>query len=69
MFEQMQVYVNRGPSRVSPFLVPMMLPDTASAMIAIELGMRGPNFAVVSACATGTNAIGEAARGHPARPG
>ncbi len=61
MFEQMQVYLNRGPSRVSPFLVPMMLPDTASAMIAIELGMRGPNFAVVSACASGTNAIGEAA--------
>ncbi len=61
MFEQMQVYLNRGPSRVSPFLVPMMLPDTASAMIAIELGLRGPNFAVVSACATGTNAIGEAA--------
>jgi 3-oxoacyl-[acyl-carrier-protein] synthase II len=60
LFEQMQVYFDRGPNRVSPFLVPMMLPDTGAGMIAIQLGMRGPNFAVVTACATGTNAIGEA---------
>ena len=61
LFEQMQVYIERGPLRVSPFLVPMMLPDTGGGMIAINLGIRGPNMAVVTACATGTNAIGEAA--------
>ena len=61
LFEQMQVYAQRGPDRVSPFLVPMMLPDTAPGMVAITLGVRGPNMAVVSACASGTNALGEAA--------
>jgi 3-oxoacyl-[acyl-carrier-protein] synthase II len=61
LFEQVQVYNTRGPSRVSPFLVPMMIPDTAGGMVAIHLGVRGPNLAVVTACATGTNAIGEAA--------
>jgi 3-oxoacyl-[acyl-carrier-protein] synthase II len=50
-----------GLRRVSPFLVPMMLPDTASGQIAIVFGARGPNMAVVTACATGGNAIGEAA--------
>lgn len=60
VFEQMQVFRERGPSRVSPFLVPMMLPDIGAAMVAIHHGMRGPNMAVVTACATGTNAIGEA---------
>jgi 3-oxoacyl-[acyl-carrier-protein] synthase II len=68
LFEQMQVFIERGPSRVSPFLVPMMLPDSAAGMVAITLGVRGPNMAVVTACATGTNAIGEASemirRGH-----
>jgi 3-oxoacyl-[acyl-carrier-protein] synthase II len=59
LFEQMQVYTERGPSRVSPFLVPMMLPDTTPGLIAIQFGMRGPNLAVVTACASGTNAIGE----------
>ncbi len=57
-FETLQA---RGPQRVSPFLVPMMLPDSAAGTVAIELGVRGPNMAVVTACATGTNAIGEAA--------
>jgi 3-oxoacyl-[acyl-carrier-protein] synthase II len=61
LFEQIQVFFQRGPERVSPFLVPMMLPDTAAGMVAIQLGVRGPNMAVVSACASGTNAIGEAA--------
>jgi 3-oxoacyl-[acyl-carrier-protein] synthase II len=58
--EQLKVYYDRGPSRVSPFTVPMMLPDTGAGMIAIFLGLRGPNMAVVTACATGTNSIGEA---------
>ncbi len=61
LFEQMQVFLQRGPDRVSPFLVPMMLPDTGPGMVAIYLGVRGPNLAVVSACASGTNALGEAA--------
>jgi 3-oxoacyl-[acyl-carrier-protein] synthase II len=59
--EQLQVYSEKGPSRVSPFLVPMMLSDTAPGMVAIQLGIRGPNLAVITACATGTNALGEAA--------
>lgn len=61
LFEQMKVLIERGPSRVSPFLVPMMLPDSPAGMIAIQMGVRGPNMAVVTACATGTNALGEAA--------
>jgi 3-oxoacyl-[acyl-carrier-protein] synthase II len=61
LYEQTQVMLARGPARVSPFLVPMMLPDAAAGMLAIQLGIRGPNMAVVTACATGTNAIGEAA--------
>jgi 3-oxoacyl-[acyl-carrier-protein] synthase II len=60
LYEQMLVYAERGPSRVSPFLVPMMLPDSSAGMVAIQLGVRGPNLAVVTACATGTNAVGEA---------
>ena len=61
LFEQAKVFFDRGPDRVSPFMVPMMLPDTAASMIALQLDIRGPNMAVVSACASGTNAIGEAA--------
>jgi 3-oxoacyl-[acyl-carrier-protein] synthase II len=61
LFEQMIVMMERGPSRVSPFLVPMMLADTGPGMVAIHYGLRGPNMAVVTACATGTNALGEAA--------
>jgi 3-oxoacyl-[acyl-carrier-protein] synthase II len=61
LFEQTKIMLERGPDRVSPFLVPMMLPDTAGGMIAIHLGIRGPNLAVVTACATGTNAVGEGA--------
>lgn len=60
LFKEIDVYFQRGPDRVSPFLVPMMLPDTAAGLVAIQLGARGPNMAVVAACASGTNAIGEA---------
>lgn len=52
--------LERGPSRISPFLLPNMLPDSASGQVAIQFGIRGPNMAVVSACATGGHAIGEA---------
>ncbi|HLF88366.1 MAG TPA: beta-ketoacyl-ACP synthase II [Anaerolineales bacterium] len=61
LYEQFHVMQESGPNRVSPFLIPMMLPDSAAGMVAIELGVRGSNLAVVTACATGTNAIGEAA--------
>lgn len=61
MFEQVGVLIEKGPDRVSPFMVPMMLVDSAGGMIAINLQIQGPNFAVVTACATSTNAIGEAA--------
>ncbi len=51
----------RGIKRVSPFFVPMMLADTPAAMISIKLGLRGANMSVMTACATGNNAIGESA--------
>jgi 3-oxoacyl-[acyl-carrier-protein] synthase II len=51
----------RGPERVSPFLIPMMISDSAAGILAIRTGARGPNMALATACATGTNAIGEAA--------
>jgi 3-oxoacyl-[acyl-carrier-protein] synthase II len=60
LLKQYDVLKSRGPRRVSPFLIPMMLPDTSAAQIAIEYGLRGPNMAIITACATGTNAIGEA---------
>jgi 3-oxoacyl-[acyl-carrier-protein] synthase II len=49
-----------GPRKVSPFTIPALIGNICSGMVAIELGARGPNFGVVSACATGTHAIGEA---------
>jgi 3-oxoacyl-[acyl-carrier-protein] synthase II len=52
--------LNCGPRRVSPFMTPMMMPNAASATIAIHHGLRGPNLTVASACATGSHAIGEA---------
>ena len=60
LFNQTLVYMEKGPHRVSPLMVPMMITDTGAAMVAIHFGIRGPNLAVVTACATGTNAIGEA---------
>lgn len=61
LYENTKTFLDRGPRRISPFMVPMMLPDSPAGMIAIQLGVRGPNLAVVTACATGTNAVGEAA--------
>jgi 3-oxoacyl-[acyl-carrier-protein] synthase II len=55
-----EIMREKGPRRVSPFLIPMILPDMAAGQVAIHFGMRGPNLAVTSACATGTNALGEA---------
>ncbi len=59
--EQQQVLTEKGPRRVSPFMATQMLPDTATGLVAIALGARGPNFAITAACATGGAAIGEAA--------
>jgi len=60
LLEQQRVLQERGPRRVSPTFIQNMLTDTASGHIAIALGLRGPNMAVVSACATGSGAVGEA---------
>src|SRR6184192_4037537 len=56
-----EVMRDRGPDRVSPYFIPNVLVDAASGQLAITLGIRGPNYAPVSACATGSHAVGEAA--------
>jgi 3-oxoacyl-[acyl-carrier-protein] synthase II len=61
LLAEVEVFREKGPRRVSPFLVPMMLPDTAGAQVSILFGMRGPNLGINAACATGSNTIGEAA--------
>src|SRR6059058_1505039 len=61
IMEQADVLRERGPDRVSPFFLPSVLPDSASGQIAISLGLRGLNYAPVSACATGSTAVGEGA--------
>ena len=61
IMDQSAVMNERGPSRVSPYFIPSVLVDSASGQIAISLGLRGPNYAPVSACATGSHAVGEAA--------
>jgi 3-oxoacyl-[acyl-carrier-protein] synthase II len=61
VLEQDDVRRERGPSRVSPWFLPNVLVDSASGQIAIDLGLRGPNYAPVSACATGSHAVGEGA--------
>jgi len=60
LMAEVEVYRAKGPRKVSPFLVPMMLPDAAGGQIAIMFGMRGPNLGMNSACASGSNTIGEA---------
>ncbi len=57
---QLKVMAERGPRKVSPFTIPSLIGNMCSGMVAIDLGARGPNFGVVSACATGTHALGEA---------
>ncbi|NMA96068.1 MAG: beta-ketoacyl-ACP synthase II [Clostridiales bacterium] len=52
--------LNRGPNRISPFFIPMMISNIASGQMAIELGAKGINTTIITACASGTNAIGEA---------
>jgi 3-oxoacyl-[acyl-carrier-protein] synthase II len=52
--------LSQGPSRISPFLVPMMIPDMPAGRVSIEYGFKGPNYGVVSACASGAHSIGDA---------
>jgi len=61
LLEQYEVLRERGPERVSPFLIPMMISDSAAGNIAIRVGARGPNMSLATACASGTNSVGEAA--------
>lgn len=61
LFKSVQAFLERGANAVSPLMVPMMLPDSASGKVSMMFGLRGPNFAISTACATGNNSIGEAA--------
>src|SRR5690606_3526872 len=60
--EQHAALLQKGPARVSPFTIPMMISNIGSGMISIELGFQGPNMVIVTACATSNNNIGEAWR-------
>ncbi len=60
--EQHTILMNKGPGRISPFMIPMMISNMASGLVAMEFGLQGPNFATVSACATSAHSIGEAWR-------
>ncbi len=60
LVEGISINATRGPDRISPFLIPMGIPNVGAGQIAISFGMTGPNFTTVSACATGGHAIGEA---------
>jgi 3-oxoacyl-[acyl-carrier-protein] synthase II len=59
-YEQTGILIEKGPSRVSPFFIPMMIPNMASAMSSVTLGLKGPVNATCTACAAGTNALGDA---------
>ena len=60
--ENQRLYFEKGPSRVSPFFVPMMMPNATAGVIAMQLGWTGPNVCVATACAAGAHAIGEGVR-------
>jgi 3-oxoacyl-[acyl-carrier-protein] synthase II len=60
--EQCSLFIQKGPGRVSPFFVPMFIPDMAAGLVAMRYGLTGPNYCTVSACASSAHAIGEAFR-------
>jgi len=60
--DQHRTLLEKGPGRVSPFFIPMMISDMAAGQISIQLGAKGPNYCTVSACASGAHAVGEAMR-------
>jgi 3-oxoacyl-[acyl-carrier-protein] synthase II len=57
--ENCRAFVTKGPDRVSPFFVPMFIPDIAAGLVSIRYGLKGPNYATVSACASSAHAIGD----------
>jgi 3-oxoacyl-[acyl-carrier-protein] synthase II len=57
--EQCSLFLTKGPDRVSPFFVPMFIPDIAAGLVSIRYGLKGPNFCTVSACASSAHAVGE----------
>ncbi len=60
--DQQEIYLNRGPDRCSPFMIPMMIANMAAGLTAIQTGAKGPNSCAVTACAAGSNAVGDAFR-------
>jgi len=60
--EQCRIYLEKGPDRVSPFFVPMFMPNVASALVSMRWGAKGPNYSTSSACATSGHSLGEAMR-------
>jgi len=60
LFNQMKIFLEKGPDRVSPFLTPMMIADIAAAQVSIALGLKGPNLCTTTACSSGSDAIGAA---------
>ncbi len=60
--EQHEVYRSRGPTKISPFFIPMFISDIAAGIVSMQFNAKGPNYATVSACATGAHAIGDAFR-------
>jgi 3-oxoacyl-[acyl-carrier-protein] synthase II len=60
--EQTRIMIERGPKRISPFFVPMFIPDIAAGHVSMRYGMRGPNYCTVSACASSAHAVGDAFR-------
>ena len=60
--QQARILMERGPSRFSPFMIPQMIVDIVAGYVSIEYGLRGPNFCITSACATGTHCLGESLR-------
>jgi 3-oxoacyl-[acyl-carrier-protein] synthase II len=58
--DQTRIFIEKGPSRVSPFFVPMFIPDIAAGVVSIRFGLTGPNYCTVSACASSAHAIGQA---------
>ena len=60
--DQCKAFLDQGPRRVSPFFVPMFIPDMASGLVSIRLGAKGPNYCTVSACASSAHAVGESFR-------
>jgi 3-oxoacyl-[acyl-carrier-protein] synthase II len=60
--DQTRIFIEKGPSRVSPFFVPMFIPDIAAGVVSIRFGLTGPNYCTVSACASSAHAVGQAYR-------